>query len=187
MEPTYIILWVAFVLLVWVAIVYNRLIGLRTYREQSFADVDTQLKQRYDLVPQLISVVKWAKNFEEKTLLSIVEARSKAIWARTIDEKISADNALMGAMSGLFVVAESYPTLQSNQNFLQLQDELSDIENKLAASRRFFNSTTMEFNTSIQYFPNNLVAWMLGFKIWDFFKIAEEDKKAVNEAPKIEI
>lgn len=164
--------------------IYNRLVTLRLNRENAFADIDVQLKQRHDLIPQLIDTVKWAKNFEEKVLTKVTEARSKAMWAWNIDEKIKSEKMLWLALSWLFAVAEAYPDLKSNQNFLQLQWEISDIENKLAAARRFFNSATKELNEAVQHFPSNIVAWMFWFRTEEFFDV-DEDREVMEKAPKI--
>jgi LemA protein len=134
-----IIVLVAVIILILVSI-YNRLVKLRNRRENAFADIDVQLRQRHDLVPQLVETVKGYASHEKELLLKITEARSAAMQAKTIDEKIQAENNLAGNLQGLKIAVENYPDLKANQNFLQLQEELSDIENKLAAARRFFNA-----------------------------------------------
>lgn len=184
MEPTYIILWILWFLVIYLIIIYNRLVALKLNRENAFADIDVQLKQRYDLIPQLIETVKWAKDFEQETLQKVIEARSQALWARTIDQKIKWEQAVAWALSWFFWLAESYPDLKSNKNFQELQSEISDIENKLAAARRFFNSATKEFNTWILQFPSNFVAWIFNFKEELFFEVWENREK-MEKAPEI--
>jgi len=184
METKYIFFWIAWIMVFYLITVYNRLVSLRLNRENAFADIDVQLKQRHDLIPQLIDTVKWAKNFETEVLTRVTEARAKAMWAWSIDEKIQSEKMLWVAMSGLFAVAEAYPELKSNQNFLQLQTEIADIENKLASVRRFFNSATKELNQAVLQFPSNIVAWMFWFKNEDFFDI-DENREEMEKAPKI--
>ncbi|MDR2586582.1 MAG: LemA family protein, partial [Prevotellaceae bacterium] len=143
--------------------VYNKLVRLRNHRENAFADIDVQLKQRYDLIPQLVETVKGYAKHEKETLTRVIELRNQAVSATTIDGKISAENQLSSVLSGLKVTLEAYPDLKANQNFLQLQEEMADIENKLASVRRFFNSATKEFNNAVQTFPSNIIAGMFGF------------------------
>ena len=133
---------VVVVLIAWFISMYNGLVKLRNNRENAFANIDVQLKQRFDLVPQLVSTVKGYATHEKETLDKVTSARAAAMNATTVDEKVQADKALSGALAGLRISLEAYPELKANQNFLQLQNELADIENKLSAARRFFNSTT---------------------------------------------
>jgi len=161
---------------------YNRLVKLRNRRENAFADIDVQLKQRHDLVPQLVETVKGYATHERELLIRITEARSAAMQAKTIDEKIQAENNLANGLQGLKVAVESYPDLKANQNFLQLQEELSDIENKLAAARRFFNAATTEYNTSVESFPSNLIASNFGFKRETLFDLGEK-RQELEEPP----
>lgn len=170
----------------WAAGVYNRLVGLRNNREQAFANIDVQLKQRYDLVPQLVATVKGYATHEKELLEKVTMARSAAMGATTINDKIEAENQLSSALAGLKVSVEAYPELKANQNFLQLQSELSDIENKIAAVRRFFNSATKEFNTAVQSFPANILAGMFGFHKEPMFEIPREERAAVEKAPEIQ-
>ncbi len=165
---------VAAVLILLLVSLYNRLVKLRNRRENAFADIDVQLKQRHDLVPQLVETVKGYATHEKELLLKITEARSAAIQAKTIDEKIQTENSLASGLQGLKIAVENYPDLKANQNFLQLQQELSDIENKLAAARRFFNAATTEYNTSVESFPSNLIAGSFGFKRETLFDLAEK-------------
>ena len=146
---------VAVVFVVWFIMMYNGLVKLRNNRENAFANIDVQLKQRYDLVPQLVNTVKGYAGHEKETLEKVTAARAAAMSATTVDEKVAADKALSGALAGLRISLEAYPELKANQNFLQLQNELADIENKLSAARRFFNSTTRELNNACEVFPSN--------------------------------
>ncbi len=186
MTTTRIIVGVIVVVLLYLVGVYNGLVGLRNNRENAFANIDVQLRQRYDLIPNLVATVKGYATHEKELLESITQARSAAVNATTIDQKIAADNQLSAALAGLKVQVEAYPDLKANQNFAQLQAELADVENKLAATRRFFNSTTKELNTSIQKFPNNLVAGMFGFRTEPMFEIAASERATVGEAPKVQ-
>ena len=145
-----------------------------------------QLRQRYDLVPQLVATVKGYAAHESSVLEKVTAARSAAMSAGSINEKIAAETQLSGALAGLKVSLEAYPDLKANQNFLQLQSELADIENKLAATRRFFNSTTKELNTSIQSFPANILAGMFGFHTEPMFDIAPEERATVEKAPVVQ-
>ena len=165
--------------------IYNNLVKLRNNRENAFADIDVQLKQRYDLVPQLVATVKGYASHEKELLESITAARSAAANAASIDEKIKADQQLTSALAGLKVQVEAYPDLKANQNFLQLQGELSDIENKLAAVRRYFNSATRELNNAVQTFPGNIFAGIFGFKKDAMYEIEASQRAAVEKAPEI--
>ena len=175
---------VAVIVIVAVASMYNGLVKLRNNRENAFANIDVQLKQRYDLVPQLVNTVKGYAGHEKETLEKVTAARAAAMKANTVDEKVAADKALSGALAGLRVSLEAYPELKANENFLQLQNELADIENKLSAARRFFNSTTREFNNACEVFPSNIVAGMFGFKRAPMYE-ATEGREALNKAPEV--
>ena len=164
---------------------YNNLVKLRNNRENAFANIDVQLKQRYDLVPQLVATVKGYATHERELLEKVTAARSACMNATSINDRVQADNALGAALSGLRVAVEAYPDLKANQNFLQLQNELSDIENKLASVRRFFNSATKELNTAVQSFPSNIIAGMFGFKKEPMFEIPASDRAAHEKAPEI--
>lgn len=178
-----IIILIALLVLVLVSL-YNRLVKLRNRRENAFADIDVQLRQRHDLVPQLVETVKGYATHERELLTRITEARSAAMQARTIDEKIQAENNLANGLQGLKIAVESYPDLKANQNFLQLQEELSDIENKLAAARRFFNAATTEYNTSVESFPANVIAGSFGFKRETMFDLGS-NRKEMEEPPTV--
>jgi len=181
-----IILGVVVLLALWAVSIYNGLVRLRNNRENAFANIDVQLKQRFDLVPQLVSTVKGYAGHEKDLLEKVTMARSAAMSATNINDKIAADQQLSSALAGLKVSVEAYPELKANQNFLQLQGELSDIENKLAAARRFFNATTRELNNSVQTFPSNILAGMFGFQKEPMYEIAASERAAVEAAPKIE-
>ena len=180
-----ILLVVIGVIVIWLVSLYNRLVSLRNRRENAFADIDVQLRQRHDLVPQLVETVKGYAGHEKELLTKITEARSAAMAAKTIDDKIAAEQQLSSALQGLRVQVEAYPDLKANQNFLQLQEELSDIENKLAASRRFFNSATTEYNNAVETFPSNLIANNFGFKREVMFDLGSDGRKAMEEPPAI--
>lgn len=177
------IVLVAVILLILVSI-YNRLVKLRNRRENAFADIDVQLKQRHDLVPQLVETVKGYATHERELLTRITEARTAAMQAKTIDDKIVAENNLANGLQGLKIAVENYPDLKANQNFLQLQEELSDIENKLAAARRFFNAATTEYNTAVESFPANVIAGSFGFNRETLFDLAGS-RQAMEEPPAI--
>ena len=171
---------------IWVMSLYNNLVKLRNRRQNAFADIDVQLRQRHDLVPQLVETVKGYATHEKDLLLRITEARTAAMAATSIDDKIKAEQQLTSALQGLKVQVEAYPDLKANQNFLQLQEELSDIENKLAASRRFFNGATTEYNNAVESFPGNLIARNFGFQREVFFDLGEDNRRQMEEPPKIQ-
>jgi len=180
-----IVLGIFALIVFWLIGLYNRLVRLRNNRENAFADIDVQLKQRHDLIPQLVETVKGYMEHEEGVLTKVTEARSKAINADDIDAKIIAEIELSSAISGFNIAVEAYPDLKANTNFLQLQEEMSDIENKLAAVRRYFNSATKELNNSVEMFPSNLVAGMFGFIKAVFFDLGEEQRESLDTPPEI--
>ena len=179
-----IVVAVVVVLVICFISMYNGLVKLRNNRENAFANIDVQLKQRFDLVPQLVNTVKGYAAHEKETLDKVTAARAAAMNANTVDEKVAADKALSGALAGLRVSLEAYPELKANENFLQLQNELADIENKLSAARRFFNSTTRELNNACEVFPSNIVAGMFGFKRAPMYE-ATEGRATLNKAPEV--
>lgn len=186
MNTTLIVILVIIALIVlWLIGTYNGLVKLRNNRENAFADIDVQLRQRYDLVPQLVNTVKGYATHERELLEKVTAARTAAMNATGINEKIAAETQLSGALAGLKVSVEAYPELKANQNFMQLQTELADIENKLAAVRRFFNSATKELNVSVQSFPANIIAGAFGFHKEPMFEIAREERAAVEKAPEV--
>ena len=176
---------IIFVIILFVISLYNRLVRLRNNREQAFADVDVQLKQRHDLIPQLVDSVKGYMGHERGVLTDITEARTNAMKATTIDEKIVAENKLSAALDGLKVSVEAYPDLKASQNFMDLQNEISDVENKIAAARRFFNSATKELNVATELFPSNLVATLFNFKRETMFELGDQ-RAAAEQPPKIQ-
>lgn len=165
--------------------IYNNLVKLRNNRENAFSNIDVQLKQRYDLIPNLVNSVKGYAAHEKELLENITKARTAAISATDINQKIAADNQLSAALSGLRVSVEAYPDLKANQNFQQLMTELADIENKLAASRRFFNSSTKELNNAVQTFPSNILAGMFGFKKEPMFEVSATERANMDKAPEV--
>jgi LemA protein len=175
------ILGIIFIVIMMAISLYNRLVTLRNNREQAFADVDVQLKQRHDLIPQLVDSVKGYMGHERGVLTEITEARTNAMKATTINEKIAAENKLSTALDGLKVSVEAYPDLKASQNFLDLQNEISDIENKIAAARRFFNSATKELNVATELFPSNLIATLFNFKREQMFELG--DQRVIAEQP----
>ena len=180
--------WVIFGLIVVIVLAiiaaYNSLVSMGQRVNQAFADIDVQLKQRSDLIPNLVETVKGYAAHERGTLEAVVQARNAAISASSVDQKVAADNMLSGALRQLFALSESYPQLKANENFRQLQSDLSDIENKLAAARRFFNNAVQEFNAGIQRFPAVLFAGMLGFHARTFFDVGEE-RAQLSQAPQV--
>lgn len=178
MEILFIILIIIGIIAAWLIGVYNGLIKSRNRVDEAWADIDVQLKRRYDLIPNLLETVKGYASHEKETFQKVTEARSMAMQAETVGEKAKAENMLSETLKSLFAVAESYPDLKASTNFMQLQDELVDTENKIQASRRFYNGNVRDFNTKIQVFPTNIVAGMLGFKKYEFFEIDESEREA---------
>lgn len=180
-----IILVIVVLLAIWCVSLYNNLVKLRNNRENAFANIDVQLKQRHDLIPQLVATVKGYATHEREVLQRVTEARTAAMGATTINDKINAENALTSALAGLKVSLEAYPDLKANQNFMQLQNEIADLENKLAAVRRFFNSATRELNNAVETFPSNIFAKMFGFKKEPMFEVPQEERATYDKAPEI--
>jgi LemA protein len=164
---------------------YNRLVKLRNNREQAFSDVDVQLKQRHDMIPQLVDTVRGYMGHERGVLTEITEARANAMRANTINEKIAAETRLSTALDGLRISVEAYPDLKASQNFMDLQNEISDVENKIAAARRFFNSATKELNVATEVFPSNIIASMFNFKREPMFELGDQ-RAAAEQPPKIQ-
>jgi LemA protein len=180
----WVVLGVIVVVVIWAITVYNGLVAMRQRVNQSFADIDVQLKQRHDLIPNLVETVKGYAGHERGTLEAVVQARNQAIAAPSVEQKVAAENMLSGALRQLFALSENYPNLKANANFQQLQSDLSDIENKLAASRRFFNSAVQEYNTGIQQFPAAMFASMFGFQPHSFFDLGET-RTQLEQAPSV--
>ena len=181
----YIILGILVILVIWGVMIYNNLVSLKNNRENAFADIDVQLKQRHDLIPQLLGAVKGYMEHERGTLESVTNARQRAINATGINEKIAAEKDLSSALQGLNIQVEAYPDLKASTNFMQLQTEISDIENKLAAVRRYFNSATTELNIAIEKFPNNIFAGMFGFTTQPMFDLGAAGREQMDVAPEI--
>ena len=157
--------------------VYNKLVNGRNKVKDQFAQIDVQLKRRSDLIPNLLETVKGYAKHEQSTLTEVIEARNKLNSATTINEEISANNQLTGALSKLFALSESYPDLKANTNFLSLQEELKDTEDKISYARQFYNDTVLKFNNMVEMFPSNIIASMFKFTKYDFFKIEEQEKE----------
>ena len=180
----WVVIGVIAVVVVWVISVYNGLVAMGQRVSQAFADIDVQLRQRHDLIPNLVETVKGYATHERGTLEAVVQARNAAVSAQGQDAKGAAETQLTGALGKLFALAEAYPDLKANTNFQQLQAELSDIENKLAAARRFFNNAVSEYNARIQQFPAALFAGMFGFMPRQFFDLGD-DRKTVEQVPQV--
>lgn len=181
MTTLYIVLGIVAVVAVLVALAYNGFIAKRNQAKEAWADIDVQLKRRYDLIPNLINTVKGYAAHEASAFEKVSEARAAAMGvgaAATPAQHAEAENMLTGALKSIFAIAEAYPDLKANQNFLQLQKELADTEDKIQASRRFYNQTVMALNTAIESFPGNIIAGTFGFKQMDLFELSETDQAA---------
>lgn len=188
MDIQWIILGLLAVAALALVVIYNRLVALRQTRKNAFSDVDVQLKQRFDLVPNLVETVKGYAGHEQTVLENVTNARAQVSRTKAggpSTDHIRAEGMLGSALMGLFAVAENYPQLKADVNFQQLQAELSDLENKIAAARRFFNSATAEYNTAIQQFPANLIAGPFGFAEEIFFELDAAEATAVKTAPQV--
>jgi LemA protein len=168
-----------------IVLLYNRLVSLRQTTKSAYADIDVQLKQRYDLVPNLVETVKGYASHESGVFEKVTQARASAMKATTMTERGAAEGALSGALMQLMAVAENYPDLKANENFKQLQSELSDLENKIAAARRFLNNAVAEYNGALQQFPAVLFASALGFQAAEMFTLGNDERAAVSTAPKV--
>lgn len=177
MAILYIILIVFAVLILWAIVAYNRFVRFRNRTDESWADIDVQLKRRYDLIPNLVETVKGYASHEKEAFESVTKARAAALGAEQSGnpaEIAKTENMLTGALKSIFAIAEAYPDLKANQNFLKLQQELSDTENKIQAARRFYNTNVRDFNTAVEVFPGNLIAGPFGFSKREFFELDEE-------------
>ena len=182
--------WIALIVVAAIAVVliliimgiFNKLVRKRNRAEESWAQIDVQLKRRYDLIPNLVETVKGYASHESETLENVTKARNMAINAGTVKEQAQAENMLTGALKSLFAVSEAYPDLKANQNFMQLQEELTSTENKIGFARQHYNDMVRTLNTSIQSFPDNIIAGMFGFKERDYFELTDE---AAREAPEV--
>ncbi len=175
---------VAIILVVGV-LFYNRLVSLRNRKDEAWSDIDVQLKRRYDLIPNLVETVKGYAKHEQDTFTRVTETRSMALNAQGTVDQAQAENMLTDALKSLFAVSENYPDLKANQNFIQLQQEIADTENKIQAARRFYNATVQDLNTSVQSFPQNLIAGMFRFTEESFFELAEGEKEKAKEPVKV--
>lgn len=173
------------IIIIWYISANNKLVRLKNRRENAFADIDVQLKQRHDLIPQLLGSVKGYMDHEKEVLTRVTEARSRAMGAGSINDKIGAEAQLGAAMSAFQIQVEAYPDLKANTNFMQLQNEISDIENKLAAVRRFFNSATRELNDAIESIPSNIVAGFKNMKPQPMFDLGAGQRETMDKAPEI--
>lgn len=185
MNLVYIIGGIILFVILFVVLLYNSLVRIRNRKEEAWSDIDVQLKRRYDLIPNLVSTVKGYVKHEQETLAKVTEMRTKALEADGVQAKGQAENMLTGALKSIFAVAENYPDLQASQNFVELQKELSDTENKIQSARRFYNSTVQDLNTAVQTFPKNVVAGMFGFKEEEFFELDEEEKEAASKPTEV--
>jgi LemA protein len=184
---SWIVLGVIVALVLWIITIYNGLVAMRQRVNQAFSDVDVQTKMRHDLIPNLVETVKGYASHERGTLEAVIQARNVAVTAQSggVAAQNAAENQLTGALRQLFALSEAYPDLKANQNFQQLQAELSDLENKIAAARRFFNNAVQEYNTGIQQFPAALFAASFGFQPKEFFDVGVEQRKELDKAPQV--
>lgn len=180
MIPLAVIGIVVLLIVGWFISVYNTLVKLRNRVQNSWAQIDVQLKRRFDLVPNLVETVKGYAAHEKDVLEKVTQARSMVQSAQSLEQRQQAENMLTDTLRSLFAVAEAYPQLQANQNFMELQRELSDLEAKIAFARQFFNDTTMNYNTEIQSFPNNILAGMFNFQAMPYFQVDEVQRQAVQ-------
>lgn len=182
------LIWAIVILLIlaagYVLLAYNGLVRRRNQVDEAWSDIDVQLKRRHDLIPNLVSTVKGYASHEREAFESVTNARAQALSAKTPGEQAKAENELTSTLKTLFAVAEAYPDLKANANFLELQRELSDTENKVQAARRFYNGNVRDFNTAIQTVPTNIIANMFGFKGRDFFELEDE---AARSVPKVQL
>jgi LemA protein len=181
----WVVLGVVVVLVLWIIMIYNQLVAMRQRVGQSFADVDVQLKLRHDLIPNLVETVKGYASHERGTLEAVVNARNAAMAAQGPAQQAAAENMLTGALRQMFALSEAYPDLKANQNFQHLQTEIADVENKIAAARRFFNNSVSEYNSGIQQFPAALFAASLGFREREFFDVGGEERQRLDKPPQV--
>lgn len=179
----YFLLGAAVVIALFIMVAYNQLIALSRRCDQAFADIDVQMKQRHDLVPALVETVRGVAGHERSTLEAVIKARSAAVNAASTQDQLQAENMLTATLGRLMALTEAYPQLQATKNFSQLQDELSDIENKIAAARRFFNNAVSEYNASLEQMPANLVAGLFGLSEKAFYDLGKEQRAQLNAMP----
>lgn len=169
MELTWILLIILAVVLLWLILTYNGLITSRNRVDEAWSDIEVQMKRRYDLIPNIVNTVKGYAAHEEGVFTKVTQARAAAMSAKSMKEHAQAENMLSETLKSLFAVSENYPALRASDNFLQLQHELTDAEDKIMAARRFYNANTRDFNTKLQVFPQNLIAGTFGFVKREFF------------------
>lgn len=174
----YIVLGVIAAIVLWVVFAFNGFVALRNRAQEAWSDIEVQMKRRYDLIPNLVETVKGYAAHESQTLQKVTDARTAAMGAQSVGEHAQAENMLTGALKSLFAVSEAYPDLKANTNFLELQRELSDTENKIMASRRFYNQNVMTMNTAIEQFPGNVIAGSFGFTRMELFELADGESAA---------
>ncbi|MBU8871836.1 MAG: LemA family protein [Gemmatimonadales bacterium] len=179
----FILLGVIVVLVGWVVGIYNSLVGLRNRVKEAWAQVDVQLKRRFDLIPNLIETVKGYMSHERETLEAVTQARAAISGAGNMPDRMNAEGGLTAALGRLFAVSESYPDLKASTNFLSLQEELASTENKISFARQFYNETVMRMNNKVQMFPGNIIAGMFNFQNEEFFEVTDEEQR---EAPKVD-
>ena len=180
MNIGYIVLGIIAVVALWVVFAYNRFVTFVNRVKEAWADIDVQLKRRYDLIPNLVASVKGYAAHEAGTLQKVTDARTKAMGANTVAEHAEAENVLTGALKSLFAVSEAYPDLKANTNFIELQRELSDTENKIQVARRFYNGVVQELSVALESFPSNIVGKVFGFTARDYFELGEGENAARN-------
>lgn len=180
MELWLVLVIIAALLGLWLVAVFNALIRLRNQTEEAWSDIEVQLKRRYDLIPNLVNTVKGYAKHEEGVLTKVTEARATAMHAGSMKEHAQAENMLSSTLKSLFAVAEQYPDLKASNNFVELQRELVDAEDKIQAARRFYNANVRDFNTKLQVFPNNMVGGMLGFTKFEYYDAPAESEKEVK-------
>lgn len=178
MTTLYIVLGVLAAVVLWVVAMYNRFVSLTNRSEEAWSDIDVQLKRRYDLIPNLVETVKGYATHEKETLAKVTEMRTRAMNAGSVAEHAAAEDMLTGALKSLFAVSENYPDLKANTNFVELQRELSDTENKIQAARRFYNSVVVDLQNALEQFPGNLIGSSFGFTTRDFFALGENEQAA---------
>ena len=176
MSPLWILIIVLVLIGLWLILSYNGLIGLRNRADEAWSDIEVQMKRRYDLIPNLVNTVKGYASHESGVFEQVTKARAAAMGAQTLEEHAQAEGTLTGTLKSLFAVSENYPALQASQNFLELQHELRDAEDKIQAARRFYNGNIRQYNTSLQSFPTNLMAGMFAFTAKEFFNMPENEK-----------
>ena len=185
MTILYIVVGIIVLVALWVVMNYNRLITLRNRVREAFSDIDVQLKRRYDLIPNLVQTVKGYATHERGVFERVTEARTRAMGAQGVQEKAQAENVLSETLKSLFAVAENYPDLKASTNFLELQRELRDTEDKIQAARRFYNGNVRDMNTTVESFPANIIAGMFRFVKEEFFELDGETRATVQEPPKV--